>query len=254
MSRVTDDSLYEFLETIQAKVAYRWIPESCGKILEIGCSSGYFTRRLLDKAQEVHGIDINEKHIQMARSKYPEIDFRVSTATHLPYEDNLFDVLVMLEVYEHIEDERKVIEEIFRVLKPGGVLILSTPNRGIFEVLDPYNMKMRLKGSAPRLFSIIRKLQRYQSTQYRDNLIRHRHYSLADIEQAFEGRFTIYKVHRSGLLMYPVCSALQSITSRLTGWRVPNMLLHSLKNVDGSMNYGRFSYNLMVMAKKLEAG
>ena len=106
----------------------------CGKtVLDLGCfTSGrivYWKERY--KFGETHGIDINPIFEQAGRlfahNKGIDIKFRTGYGENLPYEKNYFDLIISYDVFEHVRDVEKVMEECFRILKPGGRLFLVFP-------------------------------------------------------------------------------------------------------------------------------
>jgi len=239
-------------ETVQARIAYRWLPDFVDTILEIGCSSGYFSNKLSSRAKNVYGLDINQEHIMIAQKTYPNIKFLAQDAEILPYHEKMFDAVVILEVYEHVKDQKKLINEINRILKPGGVLILSTPNRGLFSFLDSYNLKTRFMRRYPQLVSFLqKKIKRYQSTQYTQNLDWHLHFNLDDLKKTFDGKFVIQKLHRGGLLVFPFFGILRSIIIRTMKNRFLFNLAVNVMNWDGMISFGRMAYNLQVFAIKI---
>ncbi len=237
-------------ETIQSKVVSMWLPESCDSILEIGCSAGYFTKYLSSIGRKVYGIDINSEHIADAAGRYPSIQFQVADASKLPFKSESFDSVIMLEVIEHVGDEEQTIAEIHRVLKPSGKLLISTPNTGLFAFFDPFNIKLWFSRRFPLMASLASGMARYENTQYRENLQYHRHYSLNALQKQLDAKFRIKKVHRGGLLFFPLCSSVQSAVSRITAWNTPKTILQKLMNLDGRVQYGRFGYNLIIAAEK----
>lgn len=101
-------------------------------VLDLGCGSGYGSRRLLDyKCKSVVAIDIEPKIINFAKKNFPHknLTFKVANATKLPFKDNSFDVVVSFEVIEHIKDYNTYTNEVLRVLRPHGKFIFSTPNK-----------------------------------------------------------------------------------------------------------------------------
>ena len=100
------------------------------RILDVGCGDGNFTA-LVGKAcgaKEVYGVDISEKGVEMAKKKGIKA-FKVDVdEERLPFDDTYFDVVTALEVIEHLFDPDHFLEEVYRVLKPNGVFVLSTPN------------------------------------------------------------------------------------------------------------------------------
>lgn len=96
-----------------------------GKILDLGCGDGNYSRRLKDLGFEVVSGDID-----IARFKYKnEIEFKHCDITkEMPFADNTFDYVLLMEVVEHLRNPYTVISEINRIIKKGGSLIISTPN------------------------------------------------------------------------------------------------------------------------------
>lgn len=90
-----------------------------GKILEVGCGGGGNIRYFKDRGVKIQGIDpIKIEGLG---------DMVVGRAEKLPFEQNKFDTILMLDVLEHIEDDLQALKECYRVIKPGGRLILAVP-------------------------------------------------------------------------------------------------------------------------------
>jgi ubiquinone/menaquinone biosynthesis C-methylase UbiE len=106
------------------------------KILDAGCGHGYGSEYLADGlAKEVVGIDSDSKAIQFARRTYHayNLSFHLMDANNLRFDDESFDAAISFEVIEHLHDVDTYLRELRRVLKSGGVLLLSTPNRRFHE-------------------------------------------------------------------------------------------------------------------------
>ncbi len=112
------------------KIRIRKIVELVGKgnrVLDIGCYDGTLGKLLIDKKNEVYGIEINKEVAEIAKQKGLEVKIQ-DVESSFGFEDNFFDVVVAGEIIEHVLDTDFFIDEIKRVLKPDGFLILSTPN------------------------------------------------------------------------------------------------------------------------------
>ena len=109
--------------------------------LDIACGSGYGSNYLIRSgARLVVGGDISQRGIESAKAHYAQdgLHFLVTDAQQLPFDDESFDAVVSLETIEHLEAPRQFLSECYRVLKPGGWFIGSTPNRAI---TSPYTQK-----------------------------------------------------------------------------------------------------------------
>ena len=97
------------------------------KILDLGCGTGTLIKLLTKKNKEVEGIDISKKVVKIGQKKGLKIKVADLHKT-FPYPKKHFDTITAGEIIEHIYDTDFFLEEISRVLKPNGYLILSTPN------------------------------------------------------------------------------------------------------------------------------
>jgi 2-polyprenyl-3-methyl-5-hydroxy-6-metoxy-1,4-benzoquinol methylase len=101
-------------------------------VLDIGCNAGGQCSVWAEDNHHVHGLDINKPLLELAQKRAAEakqeIDYRLGSATRLPWRDQSMDACIALELLEHVEDWRSCVRESVRVLRPGGVLFLSTTN------------------------------------------------------------------------------------------------------------------------------
>jgi SAM-dependent methyltransferase len=105
------------------------------RALDLGCGAGEFTAVLAAAGAQVVGVEVAEAALQRARSRHPELDFRLAPIDGpLPLEDNTFDLVWASEVIEHVADTGRWLSETRRVLAPGGRLLLTTPNHGRLQV------------------------------------------------------------------------------------------------------------------------
>jgi ubiquinone/menaquinone biosynthesis C-methylase UbiE len=114
----------------------------CGRtVLDIASGEGYGTSLLAAVAAFVYGVEISSDVVRHARSKYsaPNLSFLVGEAIAIPIDDRSVDVITCFETIEHIEKHEEMFVEFCRVLKPAGLLILSTPESSIYHRRDPDN-------------------------------------------------------------------------------------------------------------------
>lgn len=109
------------------EVADRLAPES--RLLEVGFGGGYGAGFLSSRLGSVTATDISQEAIGYAASRYPAVDFRLASGTSLPFADESFDAAISFQVIEHIDDAATFLKELRRVLRQGGTLYLTTPNR-----------------------------------------------------------------------------------------------------------------------------
>lgn len=96
------------------------------KILDIGCCTGY-NLHTLEKFGEVYGADIEKKAVEYCKKRGFKKISLLKNGLKLPFKSNFFHVITCLDVIEHIEEDKKYLEELRRILKPGGTLVLFVP-------------------------------------------------------------------------------------------------------------------------------
>ena len=103
------------------------------KVLDVGCGNGYVLERFAREKADVYGIDITPMSIKLCNQRFDfkgiKGDFRVANAEEIPFPDNYFDCVTSMGVLHHVPDTQKAVDEIFRVLKPGGRLIVMFYHR-----------------------------------------------------------------------------------------------------------------------------
>lgn len=118
-------------------VVYRWVAQHyaahqvCG---DIGSGEGFGTEVLLNGgARSVYGIELDAAAAAHSAARYPGSNFARGNVVALPIATQSTDLIVSLQVIEHIWDVAMYVTEMHRVLRPGGVLVVSTPNRPVFS-------------------------------------------------------------------------------------------------------------------------
>lgn len=117
-------------------------------VLDIACGEGYGSNLMSEVASHVYSVDIDDATIQAARLKYNDkknIEFIVGSASLIPIDSNSIDVVVSFETIEHHDKHIEMLEEIKRVLKPDGLLIISTPDKLFYSDARSYNNQFHIK-------------------------------------------------------------------------------------------------------------
>ena len=115
-------------------------------VLEIGCSSGFLLRELLAKLPGhcIVGADYTRDTLETLGTKLPNVPLLQFDLTRCPLADDFSDAIVLLNVLEHINDDDAAIAQLFRIVKPGGVVIIEVPaSPSLFDVYDRVLMHHR---------------------------------------------------------------------------------------------------------------
>lgn len=96
-------------------------------LLDVGCGKGSFIARMREQGWDVEGLEVDADAVEYARSKSGLI-VHLGSLENIHFPDNTFDVITSNHVIEHVHDPISLIQECLRVLKPGGRLVLATPN------------------------------------------------------------------------------------------------------------------------------
>ncbi|MDQ6759545.1 MAG: class I SAM-dependent methyltransferase [Acidobacteriota bacterium] len=101
------------------------------RVLDAGSGAGYGSAELAQEAGEVTGVDVSGEALEYARSNYPlsNLTFVAGSCDALPFSSGSFHAVVGFEVIEHLDQPREFIAECARVLRPGGLFVVSTPNK-----------------------------------------------------------------------------------------------------------------------------
>ena len=125
-------------------VRYAWASRLAPgrRVLDAGCGLGYGSKMLRRAgAAEVVGVDVAATVVEAASAgEEPGLEFAVGDVGDLRFEDGRFDLVVCLEVIEHVQDQRRVIGELVRVLAKGGILVVSSPNRASYVPGNPHHV------------------------------------------------------------------------------------------------------------------
>ena len=122
---VSDNPIHQRL----LKAYYLAMPYVKGHMLELGCGEGRGVELLRDKVEDYLSLDKIQEVIDRLTPRFPEVTFR--QAVFPPFTDladNTFDSIITFQVIEHVKADGDFLSEIHRVLKPGGVALVTTPN------------------------------------------------------------------------------------------------------------------------------
>ncbi len=117
------------------EVVYQRLAPRCAglEVLEAGCGEGYGADLIAGVARHVVAVDYDEAAVAHVRARYPRVEVIRANLTELPLPDASVDVVVNFQVIEHLWDQARFVAECARVLRPSGLLMVSTPNRITFS-------------------------------------------------------------------------------------------------------------------------
>lgn len=117
------------------------------EVLDIASGEGYGSQILSKVALHVTGVDIDESSVAYAQGKYKlsNLQFLVGSTDRIPIPDNSVDVVVSFETIEHHDKHEEMIQEIKRVLRPDGLLLISTPEKKYYSDATNYKNPFHVK-------------------------------------------------------------------------------------------------------------
>lgn len=118
-------------------------PQKGERIVDLGCGTGYYLFLLSNLGIKFNltGFDYDKRVIKEAEDLLSdkEIRFKIGDLHKIPFKNYEFDKAVMSEVLEHVENDKKVLQEIYKILKPNGILVISVPSISYPFLWDPIN-------------------------------------------------------------------------------------------------------------------
>ncbi len=142
--KIQANPIVEYEQCVRASAVINLLSPGRGeKILDVGCGNARDIIYMIEQGTQVVGIDMSEGMVVEAKADleklgYNDVTLEVGDATQLNYADNEFDKILCSEVIEHIPNADEALREMWRVLKPDGLLVLSTPNPKSWYGFDRY--------------------------------------------------------------------------------------------------------------------
>ena len=236
------------------------IPRDCHNILDFGSGDGHFSNKLTKKADRVYACDTDRKAFTNNKENYHSIKFqKIGTNCRTKYKSNFFDIITLMGVLEHVEDERVLLKELSRILKPGGRIYIYVINKGLLGFVDGGNLKFLFPGLHRFLWSLV-----YGKKSYADEFINkesgemfgdfttnkkwHTHYTTTDIDVLKLGaHLTRRKVWYYGMFL-PFLMLMEF--AYITFFKKLNPFISWLLIKDSHQSYGALSYSMVVLYVK----
>ena len=233
-------------------------------VLDIACGEGYGSHILSGVAASVTGVDISPEVIEHARKRYGDkIAFNLGSCTTIPLSSGSVDVVVSYETLEHITEHDAMLKEVRRVLRPGGTLIISTPDTLHYSILPGFKNDYHVRELSKEQFreliaSYFSRFQVFEQKIIHGSIIAPtfgltpagvRHY-LGDFDRV---------VHTDGIMSAPYNIAVATdgdgqsppLASLFQGWNVPTEVEKQL--LDAKDTYARSTSEFSGLLANAEA-
>ena len=136
--------------------ALRWLkPRRGERILDIGCGEGTYDYRVALRGARVYGFDLNRDQLRRAAAshKMPSTGFFCADASAFPLRSGQFDTVMSLCVFEHLPDDRQTLREMWRVLRPGGRILLTLDSLSLDGIGEAWRDEHRERHSVLQFYT-----------------------------------------------------------------------------------------------------
>ncbi len=165
-----------FVQTGEWRWAYGYEFIDAGQsVLDYGCFNGTFIKTLSSSSKRIKAVGVDKNRDIVDAGNDPAI---IHIKDRIPFDDASFDVATAFEVLEHIHDQAFVLNELSRVLRPGGRLVISVPQQYLFSFLDHGNWKYRF----PRIHRLWY-LRNHSLQEYEYRYVSNPHGLIGDVDR-----------------------------------------------------------------------
>jgi SAM-dependent methyltransferase len=231
--------------------ARRWLPDDARRILDVGCAFGYGSVAVAaggPPGRAAVGIERDPEHLEGGRRLYPWLRILEGDATSLPAPDGCADAVLLLDILEHLGEPERALAEAHRVLRPGGIVVVSVPHRAPQHHLDSLNLYQALRARRPSWPPL------EPATESAAGV--HRHFTVGELRRLMAPRFEVDRVQRSGLgLQEPIYLAglVARVPRRTERVGRVSLTLHLLVYLlDDLIPCGPLGYHLTVRGARRE--
>jgi ubiquinone/menaquinone biosynthesis C-methylase UbiE len=165
----------EFIDEVETRLAFSMFKAEKGmKVLDVGCGTGNFSVKLAQEGCQITGIDISEEMLKIAREKASKnhdlsMEFKLMDVNQLDFDDATFDAVFSMTAFEFIKEPAHGYAEMFRVLKPGGQLLIGVIRKDS-NWGEYYIEKAKSKPDSVFYFANMQSLEQMKALD-RDNLV-----------------------------------------------------------------------------------
>jgi ubiquinone/menaquinone biosynthesis C-methylase UbiE len=132
------------------------LPQRLGRVLDVGCGPGVMVEAVLERGGKFEGVDLSPEMVREGAEKFghlPDVGFRVGSVEELDLPDNSYDQVICMAVVEYLSTPDRALAEIARVLRPGGVAVVTVPKRRhigrtMISLTTPARALARMLGAA----------------------------------------------------------------------------------------------------------